>query len=177
MKQEIRINRKKMLLNAAFFICAALLFTVLAMFCFYRLGDKPIYDYDEARHGASAYEMMQSGEWIVTTYQGTPDYWNLKPPLRNGSSVHSSLFLVTQKPLFVPMPPSLSFFVWSCFLCGHGKRSGNAGLFSPCLQCLRSPHSGCTTVQGQEMPMLCFYCYVRSAPSALQKRLTGVQTI
>ena len=81
MKQETHFNRKKMLLNAAFYICAALLFTVLAMFCFYRLGDKPIYDFDEARHGASAYEMMQSGEWIVTTYQGTPDYWNLKPPL------------------------------------------------------------------------------------------------
>ena len=51
MKQETHFNRKKMLLNAAFYICAALLFTVLAMFCFYRLGDKPIYDFDEFVNG------------------------------------------------------------------------------------------------------------------------------
>lgn len=38
-------------------------------------------DWDEARHGVSAYEMLQTGEPIVTTYAYSPDYWNLKPPL------------------------------------------------------------------------------------------------
>ena len=74
-------HRRVTLLNTAFFLCAAFLLFVLAMFCFYRLGDKPIYDFDEARHGVSAYEMIRSGDWIVTTYKERPDYWNLKPPL------------------------------------------------------------------------------------------------
>jgi len=82
MNQGTSFNRRRtVLLNTAFFICAAFLLFILAMFCFYRLGDKPIYDHDEARHGVSAYEMIQSGDWIVTTYKESPDYWNLKPPL------------------------------------------------------------------------------------------------
>jgi len=45
------------------------------------LKDRPITDWDEARHGSNAYEMMQSGDYIVHTYNGEVDYWNLKPPL------------------------------------------------------------------------------------------------
>lgn len=66
---------------SAFIVCSGLLFAVLAILCFYRLGEGTVVDWDEARHGVSAYEMSRSGEWIVTTYKGSPDYWNLKPPL------------------------------------------------------------------------------------------------
>lgn len=59
----------------------------LALLCqigyqlFGRLGDMFIVDYDEARHGVNAFEMIRSGDYIVSTYQGQTDYWNLKPPL------------------------------------------------------------------------------------------------
>lgn len=48
---------------------------------FGRLGDMYIVDYDEARHGVNAFEMIRSGDYVVSTYQGQPDLWNLKPPL------------------------------------------------------------------------------------------------
>src|SRR5258705_5418092 len=37
--------------------------------------------WDEKRYEVSALEMYRSGDWIVTTYGGVPDYENLKPPL------------------------------------------------------------------------------------------------
>lgn len=53
----------------------------VALFCFYHLGYDELNSYDEARHGVSAYEMLQTGDPILTTWQYEPDYWNLKPPL------------------------------------------------------------------------------------------------
>ncbi len=61
--------------------CFALLLAVVAFNCFYRLGQLPALDWDEARHGVSAYEMLKNGNFLVNTYAGQPDYWNLKPPL------------------------------------------------------------------------------------------------
>ena len=60
-------------------LAAGILF--LALLCFYHLDYGELMDWDEARHGVSAYEMLQTGEPIVTTYAYSPDYWNLKPPL------------------------------------------------------------------------------------------------
>ncbi|UYW74621.1 glycosyltransferase family 39 protein [Pseudocitrobacter faecalis] len=40
----------------------------------------PFADWDEGRHGVSAIEMTQSGNYIINTYAGAVDYWNLKPP-------------------------------------------------------------------------------------------------
>lgn len=48
---------------------------------FYNLGIAPIYSWDEARHGVSAYEMLKSNNYIVNTYAYKNDYWNLKPPI------------------------------------------------------------------------------------------------
>lgn len=48
---------------------------------FYYLKETPIYSWDEARHGISAYEMLKNREFIVNTYGYQKDYWNLKPPL------------------------------------------------------------------------------------------------
>lgn len=53
----------------------------VALFCFYHLGYDELNSWDEARHGVSAYEMLQTGDFIVTTWDHSPDYWNLKPPL------------------------------------------------------------------------------------------------
>lgn len=45
------------------------------------LSVQQVHPWDEARHIASALEMLRSGDYLVTTYQGHVDYWNLKPPL------------------------------------------------------------------------------------------------
>jgi 4-amino-4-deoxy-L-arabinose transferase-like glycosyltransferase len=61
------------------------LFLILLMIdvynIFYEMGNLPIYSWDEARHGVSAYEMLKQGNFVVNTYQYKTDYWNLKPPL------------------------------------------------------------------------------------------------
>ena len=52
-----------------------------AMLCFLRLDVGYVASWDEARHGISAYEMIQNENYIVNTYNYDVDYWNLKPPL------------------------------------------------------------------------------------------------
>lgn len=49
--------------------------------CFFNLSDGELRDWDEARHGVSAYEMLQHGDFLINTYDDKPDYWNAKPPL------------------------------------------------------------------------------------------------
>lgn len=65
------------------FYFALVIFTAAAAFsAFDNLGlSGIIVEWDEARHGVNAYEMVQSGNFVVNTYQGAPDYWNVKPPL------------------------------------------------------------------------------------------------
>ena len=48
---------------------------------FWKIGTDQINNYDEARHGVSAYEMTKTGDPLVTTFLYEPDYYNLKPPL------------------------------------------------------------------------------------------------
>lgn len=48
---------------------------------FHNLEERGIIAYDEARHGVNAYEMLKNDDWVVHTYQGEVDDWNLKPPL------------------------------------------------------------------------------------------------
>lgn len=52
-----------------------------AMLCFLRLDVGYVSSWDEARHGISAYEMIQNKNYIVNTFNYETDYWNLKPPL------------------------------------------------------------------------------------------------
>lgn len=52
-----------------------------AMLCFLRLDVGYVASWDEARHGISAYEMLQNKNYIVNTFNYDVDYWNLKPPL------------------------------------------------------------------------------------------------
>lgn len=69
------------LIERYYFICFTLLAALTAFLCFRCLGVASIDSWDEARHGISAYEMMQSGNYLVNTWLGEPDYWNVKPPL------------------------------------------------------------------------------------------------
>ena len=56
-----------------------------AWMLFAHVGEDEFGHGDEPRHGINAYEMAQSGNYIVTTFEGEPDYWNLKPPLSTWS--------------------------------------------------------------------------------------------
>ncbi len=48
---------------------------------FYFLDSLPVQNWDEARNGITAYEMIIHKDFIKTTYLGETDYWNTKPPL------------------------------------------------------------------------------------------------
>lgn len=67
--------------EAAYWLLLGLMLAVSVLLLFDNLGAMRIQWADESRHGVNAYEMMQRGDWVVSTYQGEPDYWNLKPPL------------------------------------------------------------------------------------------------
>ena len=73
--------RKKDWSSILCWFLAAVLLATLAYLAFGNLGVWHIEDYDEARHGINAYEMIQNNDYLVHTYQGEPDLWNTKPPL------------------------------------------------------------------------------------------------
>jgi 4-amino-4-deoxy-L-arabinose transferase-like glycosyltransferase len=62
-------------------LCALVVLLFTAFNAFVGLSQSRIDDSDEARYGVSAYEMVQNRSFLVTTYGGQPEYWNLKPPL------------------------------------------------------------------------------------------------
>jgi 4-amino-4-deoxy-L-arabinose transferase-like glycosyltransferase len=49
---------------------------------FYHLGSQPVKEYDEARFAANAFEMMHNHDYINLYYQGEPDTWVARPPLK-----------------------------------------------------------------------------------------------
>jgi 4-amino-4-deoxy-L-arabinose transferase-like glycosyltransferase len=62
-------------------LCVGFVLLLMAWNVFAGLGSVSINESDEARYGVSAWEMLQNRSFIVTTYAGQPEYWNLKPPL------------------------------------------------------------------------------------------------
>jgi len=59
-----------------------LLFILLISFpLFLHLDFLPLRLWDEARTAINASEMYHSGRYLIPTYNGEPDMWNLKPPL------------------------------------------------------------------------------------------------
>jgi 4-amino-4-deoxy-L-arabinose transferase-like glycosyltransferase len=57
----------------------AILALVAAWAFFWRLGDAPLNDWDEAWHAQVASEILTSGDWVTLHYRGEP-YFN-KPPM------------------------------------------------------------------------------------------------
>jgi 4-amino-4-deoxy-L-arabinose transferase-like glycosyltransferase len=62
-------------------LCVAFVLLLTALNVFAGLGSVSLNDSDEARYGVAAWEMLHNRSFIVTTYAGQPEYWNLKPPL------------------------------------------------------------------------------------------------
>jgi len=64
-----------------FVVCFVAILLLTGFLVFRSVLTLPIMDWDEARHGVNAFEMIASNNYIVHTYNGETDYWNLKPPL------------------------------------------------------------------------------------------------
>ena len=47
----------------------------------WRLTSEFVSEWDESLYGITAWEMVRSGNWIATTFLGSLDYYNSKPPL------------------------------------------------------------------------------------------------
>ena len=47
----------------------------------YRLNRETITEWDESLYATSAWEMLQTGDWVSTRFLGEIDYYNTKPPL------------------------------------------------------------------------------------------------
>lgn len=75
------LTNKKTASTVLFCVVTAILFTIFGYLCFGNLGVWHIEDYDEAIFGVNAYEMMQSKDYLIHTYQGEIDLYNTKPPL------------------------------------------------------------------------------------------------
>lgn len=69
------------ILEKCYYIIFIIILLATSYNVFYNLGIVPIYSWDEARHGVSAYEMLKSNNYVVNTYAYKNDYWNLKPPV------------------------------------------------------------------------------------------------
>ena len=57
---------------------------ILLIACFnltYRLGRESVGEWDESLYATSAWEMTRTGNLVGTTFDGTLDYYNSKPPL------------------------------------------------------------------------------------------------
>jgi 4-amino-4-deoxy-L-arabinose transferase-like glycosyltransferase len=68
--------------NKATSVDLALITLLAGVAVFYRLGELPIYLWDESRLANNAIEMLAGSGWLVTTFGGEPDLWNTKPPLQ-----------------------------------------------------------------------------------------------
>lgn len=62
-------------------ILFGLLLVALYFPLFLHLDSFSLRIYDEARRAVNAFEMWQSGNWLVTTFQFKPEMWGTKPPL------------------------------------------------------------------------------------------------
>jgi 4-amino-4-deoxy-L-arabinose transferase-like glycosyltransferase len=63
---------------------AVLACAVLALAAFnltFRLASEIVTEWDESLYATTAWEMLKSGEWVGTTFNGVLDYYNSKPPL------------------------------------------------------------------------------------------------
>lgn len=115
----MRNEKSKIKYNYVVYGIYALLSFSICFLLFYNLGNNSVENWDEARHGISAYEMLKNDTYMINTFNYTPDLWNLKPPLSFWTEAIS--FSVFGYNLFAFRLPSviaslLTFFSVSIFL-------------------------------------------------------------
>ncbi|MBI1227530.1 MAG: hypothetical protein GC192_20020 [Bacteroidetes bacterium] len=57
-----------------------LTFFIVAFLCLFKLGQHPISDWDEARRGINALEVIRTGDLVNSYFKGQPETSNFKPP-------------------------------------------------------------------------------------------------
>jgi 4-amino-4-deoxy-L-arabinose transferase-like glycosyltransferase len=67
--------------NHSVWIFSLILIFASYLIYFQNLGQMTVRLWDESRNAVNALEMSQSGNLLVTTFDGAPDMWNTKPPL------------------------------------------------------------------------------------------------
>jgi 4-amino-4-deoxy-L-arabinose transferase-like glycosyltransferase len=91
------------------------LFLILVPYpLFHGLDALVLRQYDEARRGVNAYEMMHNGNLLVTHYHGKPDLWGTKPPLLVWSQT-VFMMVLGPKELAVRLPSALAG-LFTCLL-------------------------------------------------------------
>jgi 4-amino-4-deoxy-L-arabinose transferase-like glycosyltransferase len=70
------------MMRFSYSIIAWLLWFALVLFALmFGLGRPPFQIWDEGRILINTLEMAQSGQWMATTFEGKPEFWNTKPLL------------------------------------------------------------------------------------------------
>lgn len=67
--------------SSRFGMLAACVLLLAAVNLTYRLNRETITEWDESLYATSAWEMLQTGDWVSTRFLGKIDYYNAKPPL------------------------------------------------------------------------------------------------
>lgn len=88
---------------------------------FFQLGNQTLREWDEARNAINAYEMLESQNFLIKTYQNKPDLWETKPPLLVWCQTVGFFFLGYNE-LAVRLPAALSTFSLCLFLYFFFKR-------------------------------------------------------
>ncbi|MDX5325784.1 MAG: glycosyltransferase family 39 protein [Bacteroidota bacterium] len=98
---------------------------------FFRVGEMPIYEWDEARLAANAQEMMAKGDLVVTYFNGEPDHWNTKPPLMIILEA-ASMSIFGQTTLAFRLPALIASLITLIYLSWLGRRitGSNWGLMA-----------------------------------------------
>lgn len=78
--KNIQKNKIIKFIESQYRIFYCLLLILLIFNIFYKINTLNI-SFDEARHGVSAYEMLNKKQYIINTFRYKNDYWNLKPIL------------------------------------------------------------------------------------------------
>ena len=98
----------------------AILIALSSFLFFFELGRPNLLLWDESRLAVNALEMAQSGNYLVTTYDGAPDTWNSKPPLAIWL-MSLSVSLLGASEVSVRLPAALrGFFTMLLLSSGHG---------------------------------------------------------
>lgn len=75
------MQNKKLNYQVSFYILASIIAISAVFNIFFCLSKGKIEEWDEARRGVAALEMVESGNYVFNTYRGKIDYWSVKPPL------------------------------------------------------------------------------------------------
>jgi len=110
-----------------------LVILLAALPLFAHLDDLPVQLFDEQRLATNSLELNQSGNFIVTTYEGQPDYSNTKPPLMIWLQA-ASMRIFGNNELAIRLPSALAALA-TCLL-----------IFNFCSRRLKSPLTGLCSV-------------------------------